>query len=447
MEERTRVLLPLEADLTIQDVRDAKQRIGSRVHETPVMHSKTFDERATKAMRDRWGEDKVKGPLRVFFKCENLQRGGAFKIRGALNKVLSLSPEERARGIVAFSSGNHAQAVAIAAKEAETVAFIAMPQDAPRAKLEATRGYGANVFLYDRMKDDREAFARKLAEDNGGLVLVPPYDDPFIMAGQGTCALELFDQISSCPVLSALSRGDPSRDRLREDEPHCSRQISKNDHQPSSPSSSSSLSGGDQTDSERSLGCDQDRDRCREDEPHCSREINKNDHQPSPPSSSSSLSGGDQTRILDAIVTPCGGGGLFAGCSTVARALSPETMCFAVEAETANDTFMSLQKGERVCIDPPPTIADGMRNQYPGKITFPILQRTATDVILVTDEEIVEAMKFLLFRMKLLVEPTGAASVAAVLFGKLPPSVCSVGVVISGGNVDPEVLLSLLSSS
>ena len=399
MEERTRVLLPLEADLTIQDVRDAKQRIGSRVHETPVMHSKTFDERATKAMRDRWGEDKVKGPLRVFFKCENLQRGGAFKIRGALNKVLSLSPEERARGIVAFSSGNHAQAVAIAAKEAETVAFIAMPQDAPRAKLEATRGYGANVFLYDRMKDDREAFARKLAEDNGGLVLVPPYDDPFIMAGQGTCALELFDQISSCPVLSALSRGDPSRDRRREDEPHCS------------------------------------------------REINKNDHQPSPPSSSSSLSGGDQTRILDAIVTPCGGGGLFAGCSTVARALSPETMCFAVEAETANDTFMSLQKGERVCIDPPPTIADGMRNQYPGKITFPILQRTATDVILVTDEEIVEAMKFLLFRMKLLVEPTGAASVAAVLFGKLPPSVCSVGVVISGGNVDPEVLLSLLSSS
>ena len=310
-------------------IHEARARISPFVHRTPVVTSRSFDEAAGR---------------QVFFKCENLQRAGAFKMRGATNKIRSLSNEELRGGVVAFSSGNHAQAVALAARDAGTRAVIAMPTDAPRAKVAATRGYGAEVVFYDRQRDDRAAFAREIA-DREGLTMVPPYDDYLIMAGQGTCALELFEDV-----------GD-----------------------------------------------------------------------------------------LDALVTPCGGGGLFAGASTAAKGTNPLIRCFAVEAETADDTRQSFVKGERVCIPPPPTVADGMRNQSPGALTFPVLQQNAEDVLLVSDVEIVEAMKFLLFRLKLLVEPTGAAAAAAVLFNKLPPDVERVGVIISGGNVDPSTLAQLIS--
>jgi len=310
-------------------IHEARARISPFVHRTPVVTSRAFDAAAGR---------------QVFFKCENLQRAGAFKMRGATNKIRSLSPEELRGGVVAFSSGNHAQAVALAARDAGARAVIAMPTDAPRAKVAATRGYGAEVVFYDRQRDDREAFAREIA-DREGLTMVPPYDDYLIMAGQGTCALELFEDVAD----------------------------------------------------------------------------------------------------LDALVTPCGGGGLFAGASTVAKGTNPQVRCFAVEAETANDTRQSFVKGERVCIPPPPTVADGMRNQSPGALTFPVLQQNAEDVLLVSDAEIVEAMKFLLFRLKLLVEPTGAAAAAAVLFNKLPPDVERVGVIISGGNVDPSTLAQLIS--
>ncbi|CAN5235784.1 threo-3-hydroxy-L-aspartate ammonia-lyase [soil metagenome] len=263
-------------------------------------------------------------------------------MRGATNKIRSLAAAELRRGVVAFSSGNHAQAVALSARDAGARAVIAMPTDAPRAKVAATRGYGAEVVFYDRQKDARKALARDIAEREE-LTLVTPYDDYLIMAGQGTCALELFEDMPD----------------------------------------------------------------------------------------------------LDCLVTPCGGGGLFAGASTAAKGTNPKVRCFAVEAETADDTRQSFLTGERVCIPPPPTIADGMRNQAPGALTFPVLQRNAEDVLLVSDEEIVEAMKFLLFRLKLLVEPTGAAATAA-LFGKLPPDIERVGVIISGGNVDPEMLAQLL---
>jgi threonine dehydratase len=310
-------------------IREAHARIRPHVHRTPVITSRAFDEAAGR---------------RVFFKCENLQRAGAFKIRGATNKIRSLTAEELRRGVVAFSSGNHAQAVALAAREAGTRAVIAMPTDAPQAKVAATRAYGAEIVFYDRQRDDRESLARDIAEREG-LQLVPPYDDYLIMAGQGTCALELFDE-----------------------------------------------------------------------EPE-----------------------------LDCLVTPCGGGGLFAGASTIARDFNPAVRCFPVEAETADDTRQSFLKGERVSIPPPPTIADGMRNQQPGALTFPVLRENAEDVLTVSDEEIIAALRFLLFRMKILVEPTGAAAAAAVLARKLPPEIKRVGVILSGGNVDPETLSRLLS--
>lgn len=315
-------------------IKEARTRIEPSIHRTPLITSRAFNEVAASGS----GVDR-----RVFFKCENLQRAGAFKMRGATNKILSLNPEERRRGVVAFSSGNHAQAVALAAREAHTRAVVFMPADAPQSKIAATRGYGAEVILFDRQREDREALTRDLAEREG-LVMVPPYDDYLVMAGQGTCALELM-----------------------EDAPD-----------------------------------------------------------------------------LDGIVTPCSGGGLFAGASTAAQGLRPEIRCFAVEPELANDTQRSFVKGERVQIAPPATIADGLRVQTPGALTFPVLRKTAEDVLTVSDAELIATLKFMLFRMKILVEPSGAAGAAAVLFNKLPPDVKSVGVVLSGGNIDPEALASLL---
>jgi threonine dehydratase len=317
------------ARLTLDDVRAAARRLQGRIVRTPVVTADAWD--------DATG-------FRVFFKCENLQRAGAFKIRGALNRLLTLTPEERSHGVIAFSSGNHAQGVALAARLVGTTALIVMPNDAPALKVEATRGYGAEIVVYDRLTEDREAIARRLAAESGR-VLVPPYDDERIMAGQGTAALELL-----------------------EDAPG-----------------------------------------------------------------------------LDALVTPVGGGGLMAGCSTVARALLPDIAIVGVEADTANDTYLSLQKGERVTIPPPPTIADGIRITTPGALTFPILQANRVEVVLVSDDDIRAAVRALALRARIVVEPTGAVGAAAVLAGKLslPPG-ARIGVVLSGGNVDPAMLVEIL---
>lgn len=315
--------------LTIELIKEAAARIAGHIHRTPVMTSRSFNEGAGRE---------------VFFKCENLQRAGAFKIRGATNKILSLSEEEKRRGVAAFSSGNHAQAVALASREAGIRAVIAMPDDAPKAKVAATRGYGAEIVFYDRLKQDREAVAVEIAERDGR-VMVPPYDDYLILAGQGTCGLEFLEDVPD----------------------------------------------------------------------------------------------------LDCLLTPCSGGGLFAGVSTAAKAINPGIRCFPVEPDTADDTRQSFLKGERVSIPPPPTIADGLRVQSPGRLTFPILQETAEDVLTVSDEEIIETIKFLLFRLKLLVEPSGAAAAAAVLTGKLPSDARRVGVVLSGGNIDAELLSQILN--
>jgi threonine dehydratase len=271
----------------------------------------------------------------IYFKCENLQRGGSFKIRGASNLILSLTPEQAAKGVVAFSSGNHAQAVAIAAKYVGAPATIVMPQDAPRSKMEPTRALGATIVTYDRLKDDREAIAAKLMGESGA-TLVPPYDHPMIMAGQGTAALELLEEVPD----------------------------------------------------------------------------------------------------LDAIVTCVGGGGLTAGCAVIAKSINPRIRIFGAEPELANDTFLSMQAGKRVEIAPPETIADGLRSPSPGKLTFPILQELVEKILLVTEDELRAAMRFFLQKMKLVVEPSGGASTAAVMGGGLPGGIGKVGVIVSGGNID-----------
>src|ERR1043166_7016457 len=315
--------------LTLDQINEARHRIASRVHRTPVLTSRQFNEASGKE---------------VFFKCENFQRAGAFKIRGATNKIQSLTPAEKQQGIVAFSSGNPAQAVALAGSEAGVRALIAMPEDAPAAKVAATRGYGAEIVFYDRHKQDREKFAMDLAERER-LIMVPPYDDYFVLAGQGTCGLELLEEVPE----------------------------------------------------------------------------------------------------LDCVLAPCSGGGLFAGVATAARALNPKIRCYPVEPDTADDTLESFSKGERVTIPPPPTIADGLRVQIPGRLTFPIVQRLAEDVLTVTDEEITETLRFMLFRVKILVETSGAAAAAAVMFHKLPADTKRAGVILSGGNIDPDLLIRVIS--
>ena len=314
--------------LTLDLIKQAAERIAGRVHRTPVVTSRSFNEAAG---------------CEVFFKCENLQRAGAFKARGATNKILSLSDDETKRGVLAVSSGNHAQAVALAAREAGVKAVVCIPDDAPKMKVAGMKSYGADIRVFDRHKDDRDAFGREIAEREG-LVQVPAYDDYLIMAGQGTCGLEFVEDVPD----------------------------------------------------------------------------------------------------LDCLLTPCSGGGLFAGVSTAAKSIKPSIRCFAVEPDTANDTQQSVAHGERVKIAPPPTIADGLRVQSPGELTFPITRENAEAVLTVTDEEIMATMRFMLFRMKLLVEPSGAAAAAAVFTRKLPADCRRVGVVLSGGNVDSEVLSEIL---
>ncbi len=314
--------------ITFADVRAAAERLRGIAHRTPVLTSRTFD-----ALTGR----------QVFFKCENLQRAGAFKFRGAYNRLAQLNAEERRRGVVAFSSGNHAQGTALAAKLLGIPATIVMPDDAPRVKLEATRGYGAEVITYNRVTGDREAIARQLVAERGA-TLVPPFNDPHIIAGQGTAALELLEEIPD----------------------------------------------------------------------------------------------------LDALVAPVGGGGLIAGCAIAAKQLRASIQIFGVEAIGADDARQSLQRGEIVHIEPPTTIADGIRTQAIGTLTFPILRALLSDIVLVSDEEILDAVRFALLRMKIVVEPTGAVPIAAVMQNRIPAHLKRIGVIVSGGNVSGEMISAIV---
>jgi len=316
--------------IALADVRLAADRLRGVANRTPVVTSRTVD-----AL--------VGG--QVFFKCENLQRGGAFKFRGAYNRLVALSAAERARGVVAFSSGNHAQGVALAARELGIAAAVVMPTDAPALKVAATAGYGAEIIRYDRLSEDREAIARRLADERGA-TLVPPYDHPLIMAGQGTAALEFVEEV----------------------------------------------------------------------------------------------------QTLDWLLLPVGGGGLLSGCAVAATGLLPHIKVVGVETETSNDWEQSLEAGHAVHIEPPDTIADGMRTQQPGALTFPIVQRLVERVMTVSDQEVKDAMRFLLLRLKLLVEPTGAVPVALLLSGRLDLRGQRVGIILSGGNADPALVAEIVAS-
>ena len=316
-----------DTNLTFDDILAASHRIASIAQRTPVFTSRSFNERAG---------------AEVFFKCENFQTGGAFKIRGTSNFIFSIPPTDRSRGVVAFSSGNHAQGVAIAARHAGIPATLVMPLDAPRTKVEATRAQGATIVTYDRFKEKREEIGARIAKETGA-TLVPPYDHPLIIAGQGTAALELMEEIPN----------------------------------------------------------------------------------------------------LDALLAPVGGGGLLSGSSIAAKHLRPEIRVIGVEPELGNDAYLSLRARKRIEIAPPETIADGLRTPMLGALTFPIIQKNVEQIVLVTEEEIKAATLFLLMRMKILVEPSGAVPAAAALFHKLPQGISRIGVILSGGNVDFEVLKGL----
>jgi len=309
-------------------VRAAARGLEGITHRTPVVSSRTLDE--------------LTG-ARISLKAESFQRGGSFKLRGAYTKIASLPEETLRRGVLAYSSGNHAQAVAIAAGLRGSRATMLMPEDAPSAKIEATRGYGAEIVTYDRWTESREQLGARLAEDRG-LALVKPYDDPLVMAGQGTAALELLAQAPE----------------------------------------------------------------------------------------------------LDVLLVPVGGGGLIAGASTVAKALRPGIHVVGVEPGAGDDTRRSLAAGERVRIEVPRTIADGLQAQEPGELTFEVNRRRVDEIVTVTDAEILAAMTFLFDRLKLVVEPSGAVGVAALLSGQLAARGRRVGVILSGGNVGAAHFAELL---
>jgi threonine dehydratase len=281
----------------------------------------------------------------LLLKVESLQRGGAFKFRGAFNAVSSLDAAALERGVCAVSSGNHAQAVALVSALCETRATILMPADAAPLKLAATRGYGAEVITFDRYRDDREQLARELAAERN-LTLIHPYDNLRVMAGQGTVALELVEQADG---------------------------------------------------------------------------------------------------LLDAVVVPVGGGGLISGVATAVKALSPPTRVIGVEPAASDDVARSLASGRRERVEVSPTIADGQQTPTPGELTWPVIQRLVDQVVTVLDRDIVEAMRLLFERCKLVVEPSGACALAALTSGTLDVQGQRVAVVLSGGNVGVEAFAALLA--
>lgn len=321
--------------VSFADIEAAAGRLAGHAVRTPLIESP--------ALNDRLG-------LRVLIKPETLQRVGAFKFRGAYNRLVQLSPDERRRGVVAFSSGNHAQGVALAARLLGMPALIVMPSDAPSVKVEATRGYGAEIRLYDRLTESREAIAASVARVRGATV-VPAFDDPDIIAGQGTVGLELFHQAQ------------------------------------------------------------------------------------------------DIGAHLDVLVAPVGGGGLMAGSSLAVKTLSPSTQVYGVEPKGFDDAALSLRAGSRQVLKPTTrSLCDSLESPAPGELTFPILQRNLADIAVVDDAEVADAVRYAFSTLKLVVEPGGSVGLAALLCARIagarPGS--TVGLVLSGGNVDPELFSRIL---
>jgi len=317
--------------LQFTDIQAAAARLQGHAHRTPVLTSRTLD-----AMLG----------VQVFMKAENLQRMGAFKFRGGYNAVNALSDAQRARGVVAFSSGNHAQAVALAAQLHGCHATIVMPQDAPALKLAATRGYGAEVVIYDRYKEDRAAIATALVEKHGA-TLIPPYDYLPVMAGQGTAALELIEDAGP----------------------------------------------------------------------------------------------------LDALIVCAGGGGFLSGCAVAAKHLLPDIRVIGAEPERGNDMQQSLRAGRIVSIDVPRTICDGQQTQSIGQHPWAVIQALVSDVLTATDPGVVDAMRFAFERMKLVLEPSGACALAALMQHREQFKGQRVGITLSGGNVGIDRFVALITGA
>ena len=317
-------------DPLYQGVLAAVERLAGVAHRTPVLTSRSLDE--------------VTGNT-VFLKCENFQRMGAFKFRGAYNAISRLSPAAAARGVITYSSGNHAQAVALAGRLLGVKTTVVMPADAPAVKLAATRKYGAEVVTYDRATMNREDLAAKLIEEHG-YELIPPFNHPDVIAGQGTAARELIDEVFS----------------------------------------------------------------------------------------------------LDMLLVPCGGGGLLSGCSVYTRNTLPACRIIGVEPATADDATRSFKTGTLQKIHNPQTIADGLRTESLGSITFPAIQKNVDEMITVSDADILDTMYYLWTRMKIVVEPSGATALAPLFKGLLPVKGKRVGVILSGGNVDVRQAGELFAS-
>lgn len=308
-------------------IKSAQQRLAGIAHRTPVLHSRTLN--------DRVGAE-------VFLKCENFQRMGAFKFRGAFNAISQLGEREKAAGVITFSSGNHAQAVALTGRLLNVKTTIVMPYNAPATKLAATRGYGATVVEYDPKTTDRAELAQQLATKHGYTV-IPPYDYANVIAGQGTVAMELFDELET----------------------------------------------------------------------------------------------------LDMVLVPVGGGGLISGCAVATKHRCPTCQVVGIEPVSADDATRSFYTKQLHTVHNPPTIADGTRTPSLGKLNFPLVLQYVDAMHTVTEEAIKEAVRFLFYRMKIVVEPSGALGVAALLSGVVPAG-GRIGVIISGGNIDAPTMSAIL---
>ncbi|GAB5518266.1 MAG: threo-3-hydroxy-L-aspartate ammonia-lyase [Rhodothermales bacterium] len=317
--------------VTFTDVNEAAARLAGVAHRTQVLTSRTLNARTGAS---------------IYCKAENFQRTGAFKFRGAYNALSQLDADARASGVLAWSSGNHAQAMALAGQLLGIPTTIVMPQDAPAIKLAATRGYGADVVLYDKHEITRETLGTQLAEERC-LTIIPPYDHPHVIAGQGTAALELFDDVAD----------------------------------------------------------------------------------------------------LDVLVVCCGGGGLLSGSALVAKARAPHCHVVGVEPALADDATRSFYSGTLQTVHNPDTIADGARTPSLGTYTFPLVTTLVDQMVTVSDDALVRTMRFVWERMKVIIEPTGALALAALLEGTIDTQGQRVGAVISGGNVDLEFALQFFHGS
>lgn len=315
--------------MQFKHIESAYQRISSLVHQTPVHRSQTLDEQLG---------------AEVYFKCENFQKVGAFKFRGALNSLLQLSEAQKSNGVIAYSSGNHAQAIACAGKLLGIQTTIVMPDNAPTIKLMATKGYGATVVQFDPNQQTREDVAAEI-NANQKLTLIPPFNNERVIAGQGTAAFE-FHQM--CPD-------------------------------------------------------------------------------------------------LEQILVPCGGGGLLSGIAIATRHMNPNCKIYGIEPKLADDATLSFKTGKLHSNPNPPTIADGTRTTSLGDITFPLIQNNVDDMITVSEEAIKEAVRFFFLRMKLVVEPSGALGLAALLSGELKVK-GKTGIIVSGGNIDAKTMSEILQS-